>query len=57
MAGDSAVSVDLSRLSHFDSDALLSLLGIERLAARQLHCHVEIDGLEEATRRLAQLER
>lgn len=57
MAGDRAVTVDLSRLSHFDSETLLSLLGIERLAERQLSCEIDLTGLEEAARRLTGVDR
>lgn len=40
--------VDLSQVTYFDSTALWTLLGVEKIASRQRRCAVELRGLETA---------
>jgi len=49
------ITVDVSRVSYFDSVSLTMLLGTERVLERQLGCPVDIRGLETATFRLTGL--
>lgn len=46
------LTVDVSRVSYFDSVSLTMLLGAERVIERQLDCPVDIRGLEAAASRL-----
>ena len=50
------ITVDVSRLSYFDSVSLTMLLGTERVLERQYGCPVEIRGLDTATFRLTGLD-
>ena len=42
------VVVDLSRVTYFDSIALTTVLGLERIAERQRGCAVDVRGIETA---------
>jgi anti-anti-sigma regulatory factor len=50
------LTVDVSNLSYFDSVSLTMLLGTERVIERQLHCPVEIRGIDVAMFRLADVD-
>lgn len=50
------LTVDVSRVSYFDSVSLTMLLGTERVLERQLNCPVDIRGLDVATSRLTGLD-
>jgi anti-anti-sigma regulatory factor len=41
--------VDLSQVTYFDSTALWTLLGVEKIASRQRGCAVQLCGLDTAT--------
>jgi ABC-type transporter Mla MlaB component len=47
------VHVDLSGLTSFDSDSLLALMGVEKVAENQLNCSIDLAGVEQAMERLA----
>ena len=46
------LTVDVSRVSYFDSVSLTMLLGAERVIERQLECPVDIRGIDVAASRL-----
>ena len=55
-SGQGPLTVDISRVSYFDSVSLTILLGTERVIERQLDCPVDIRGIDVATSRLTGLD-